>query len=521
MALPPRLYNAKYHISDTILKRQIDAGGVETFRGSGTDYSEQSDNILYVMSYPLERMVALKAFIESVTYNVAKSVDVAEEKDKQDKVISFHEGDLEIDVTLNLPAHSVNEAVNNTAKLEELQRLIMPTSGYRANDFLNFTENMVAPMFFVWFKNIVSSGAYYTDYTKPQNMAVATMKKHGLPCMIDSINYEPDIEMGFFEFNSHRYPKNFKLNLKLTMTQEETKEKEYVIDGFQQGGKYAYGDRGFFPFCVSVGDENDKFNKALSRKTFELSTITMNDLSTRFHGGKSFIDYFFISLDNNKSGDLHNTRYVVLKPFINSFNRENAVNVRYADSKNRVGKIIDADESVTFKNLSYKFNLSVPSEDIAEAKQNCAKVQYLMRMFYRTDSSTSSVYEFSKMYDQWNQNVTENLISRKTRVYSPSFIEGPRPTRTSSSDFQTMFKNSLNLYFTAFSVEVNFEQGFFEDKGRLFPKEMTLNFEFEHDSNDLIKSYDYLEGKYYMQPSQRITDREHLFPYKRKTVKIQ
>ena len=186
MALPPRLYRAKYHIADTILKRQIDADGMETFRGSGTDYSEQSDNILYVMSYPLERMVALKAFIESVTYNVAKSVDTKEEADKQDKVITFHEGDLGIDVMLNLPAHSVNEAVNNTAKLEELQRLIMPTSGYRANDFLNFTENMVAPMFFVWFKNIVSSGAYYTDYTKPQNMAVATMRpRMSIACAIE------------------------------------------------------------------------------------------------------------------------------------------------------------------------------------------------------------------------------------------------------------------------------------------------------------------------------------------------
>ena len=83
--------------------------------------------------------------------------------------------------------------------------------------------------------------------------------------MIESITYEPDVEMGFFEWNSHRYPKNMRLNLKLVMTQEEEISKSYTIDGFKQNGEYALGDKGFFPFCVSVGNKPvDKNNKSLS-----------------------------------------------------------------------------------------------------------------------------------------------------------------------------------------------------------------------------------------------------------------
>ena len=51
----------------------------------------------------------------------------------------------------------------------------------------------------------------------------------------------------------------------------------------------------------------------------------MNSLSTNFSGGKSFKDYFFISLDFDKSAGQAATRYVVLKPFINSFTRTNSV----------------------------------------------------------------------------------------------------------------------------------------------------------------------------------------------------
>ena len=104
-------------------------------------------------------------------------------------------------------------------------------------------------------------------------------------------------------------------------------------------------------------------------------------------------------------------------------------------------------------------------------------------------------------------------------VYSPSFIEGPRPKSVSSSNFDTMFDNSIDLHFTSFTVDINFEMGFFEEGGRLFPKEMTLDFEFVYDSGDLIKTYvaSGIGSDYKMQKSMEIKrSRASCFPIKGK-----
>ena len=36
------------------------------------------------------------------------------------------------------------------------------------------------------------------------------------------------------------------------------------------------------------------------------------------------------------------------------------------------------------KTLDYKLKINIPANSLYEAKKNCAKIQYLMRMFYKT-----------------------------------------------------------------------------------------------------------------------------------------
>lgn len=98
-------------------------------------------------------------------------------------------GDLDIDVVINIPAHSTNEAVNNLAKIEELQKLISPNSGYKekaaygANTIINVDSGtrIVPPVFRVWLKNIVSSGKFYRSYSTPLTMKFNDIMKFGFP----------------------------------------------------------------------------------------------------------------------------------------------------------------------------------------------------------------------------------------------------------------------------------------------------------------------------------------------------
>ena len=68
MELKPGQFGKPYNISDTILDRGFE-NDVETFRGSGTDYSELGTSVIYIASVPLKRVVSLKAFVESAKYN--------------------------------------------------------------------------------------------------------------------------------------------------------------------------------------------------------------------------------------------------------------------------------------------------------------------------------------------------------------------------------------------------------------------------------------------------------------------
>ena len=502
MALKPGKYTSQYNISDTILDR-VKQNDVETFRGSGTDYSELGTSIIYIASVPLKRVVSLKAFIETAKYNITKTTDIAEEMDKNSKVFTAFDGDLDIDVVINIPAHSTNEAVNNLAKVEELQRLISPNSGYRLGDNISnvdVTNGVIPSVFRVWFKNIISSGKEFKDYSTPRTMEFGDIMKHGFPCVIDSVTYEPVLDAGFLELDNFLYPKVIKLNLKLIMEVSQVNIRELPIEGFDPNGNYSKFDNKFFPFCVPLTG---------SKK--------MNELDYGDQGTQN--NAFFMSLETTGQ-----KRWVQFKPFLESFTRTHGTSITYADSKERVGKLIASDQAMTFKDLSYKFKLLIPAKDIAEAKNNCAKIQYLMRMFYRPPQPVDTE-EIGSIHTNSNGSGKKEYVSlsnRRIKVYSPSFIEkAGAAEKHNNLTFDPMYQDGISMFLNGLGVDVNFDVGFFEEAGKLYPKEMSIDLDFMYDSNDLIKTYTLNDGKYSMQSSKIIPqDAEALFPYNRQTSTI-
>ena len=513
--LKPGNYNDEYNISDTILDIASE-NGVETFRGTGTDYSEIGTSIIYIASVPLKRVVALKAFIETAKYNIAKTTDTLEEMDKNSKVFTTFDGDLDIDVTINIPAHSTNEAVNNLAKIEELQRLISPNSGYKIRDpdtrkmytyNVDKTIGVVPSVFRVWFKNIISSGKEFKDYSTPRTMEFGDIMKLGFPCVIDSITYEPVLDAGFLDFDNFLYPKVIKLNLKLIMEVSQVNIRELPIEGFDPNGNYSKFDNKFFPFCVPLTD-----SKKMNKLDYSLDQGTKNNS-------------FFMSLEvDGESGTWGSRRWVQFKPFLESFTRTHGTSITYAESKERVGKLIASDQAMTFKDLSYKFKLLIPAKDLDESKRNCAKIQYLMRMFYRPPQPVDAeeigdIHMVAPHYSSGRKEYV-SLSNRRIKVYSPSFIEKAGADRKHDKlTFKSMYGNGISMFLNGLSVDVNFEVGFFEEAGKLYPKEMSIDLDFMYDSNDLIKTYTLNGGKYAMQSSKE-TKRPHLFPYNRKTVTL-
>lgn len=541
MAIDPKFFSP-YHLSD-IAQGATFKNGKRTFRGYGSDTTDRTDNVIYIGSPALQRAVALKAFIDSYKINFTKETDTKKESDKNSHMYAEFTSDLSFDITLNIPAHSTNESRNNTAKLEELQRLIAPLGSINQVNPKFGTKNNY---FCVWFKNLIHSGEKYSSYPSPSSITFRQLMQHGFFCYIEGVKYEPDMDAGFFEYDdvtderkgAFLFPKNIKLSLTLKFGVELKGKKSLNLTAagvsnarpqyaFSKNGHYSSGDNGRFPFGnLTTTSLNQDFAEVIESPEPDYTTNSMNMIDYRLQGGGSTSNnsFLFISLlvkkDNMKDStrvddDSSRKRWIKFKGYINSFSRDHKVNLpTLQNDKNRIlGKPIDMDSETTFEALDYSINITVPASDLDEAKRNCAKIQYLMRMFFRkyTPAQRTRV-----------DNSSTNNDKHALRFYSPSFIESPKTTTYYANDFETMYDNSLELYLTNMEIDIDIEAGFFEENGYLWPKVFSLNLQMSYMSGDLITNYASGVDGYSMLTGSAGTYKgsEHLFPFPRQTSKI-
>ncbi|HAI37621.1 MAG TPA: hypothetical protein DCM40_05600, partial [Maribacter sp.] len=113
----PSAYSV-YNLSENFM-----ASIEDTFRGTGDDNSLTNSKIIHIGAAATERIIAFTAFVESYKINLQKEVDEERAASSTTTYLTDVDGNLSINLSLNIPAHSTNEAVNNVAKIEELQRL--------------------------------------------------------------------------------------------------------------------------------------------------------------------------------------------------------------------------------------------------------------------------------------------------------------------------------------------------------------------------------------------------------------
>lgn len=550
-----------YNLSQNFL------GSIEgSFRGTGDDTSLTNSKIIHIGSMATERMIAFTAFIESYKINLQKEVTEAHDHDKAGTFFTDVDGNLSISLTINIPAHSVNESVNNIAKLEELQRLIKTGEW---TDIVNISPigGVNTPLLLVHFANLITNSRAVKSF---KINSFSDLIKKGYPCFVDSIVFEPDVEAGFFEFHHGKtkskdrnflYPKNIKLSLELKYESVNTHsvandyKDKLVISSFTSKGQFKQEnyvkkrllddgssisellekrvDDGMFPFHAN-GIKN--FGENLQK----MSIKKMNDLSVNSLGEKidSFIFVGFHSDDasnNEKSilelkqnkDFLHNDfsyKHVMFKPSITSFKRSlNVTNNESGTERSTPSSAIFSElGSSAFKSLDYDIGFDLVSNSLAEAYQNCAKIQYLMRLFLKKNYSNSEAIE------QAGKNIG---ISNTVHVYVPSFIESGKGGQSLSYDAKNILENkSVILQFINLNVEVDMESGFYEDGEKLFPKKMSISCTFKSGNENMILGYNYSfhdekEPQWELAIPATGTgpwdaSEPWLFPYNRKTVKI-
>lgn len=556
--------SGKYNISGIVYNPVTNSAGQEVFRGYGSDTSNRSDDIIYFYSRPLERVVSFKGFLESLKVNLTRQTEESSDADKIENILIAFNGEANIDFTINIPAHSTNEAKNNVAKIEELQRLIAPldpTTIGGSPAFYSFEGDTTYQVFNIFFKNLISSGFPYDGYPKPfeSSLTNSQLLQKGFPCAIENINYEPDFDAGFFEIDNLNLPKNIKLTINAILEVGEipdsidnnTVNVYRPIEGFLDTGHYGERDYGGFPFGVrAVSGGSIRENAVIESLPYVSSTVTTKTMNDNMTRGKS--DGLFISfpIRQNTETDVveggNRKRYVYFDPFLKSFSRDHAVHLFYAETKTiSVGKSLHATVPSTFKNLKYTVAIDIPARNLNESIKNCAKIQYLTRMFYKASYSDplkaalDRINSFSNTIAEDDEFVgpvatpgspVSDFIKKNGRfvkVYLPGYIEKPNASRKPPTDFSGKYSNSLDLAIMDLNFDIDMDMGFFERNGNLYPKAITLNLTMVSTDGQLIKNY-YMEDQtasneidiYEIEKAASGVAQgfEHLFPFNRKTV---
>ena len=512
------------------------------------DYSKERYEEIVIGSAPLERIVSFKSFLNSYTIKLDKESNVESEANKNFSIIHEKGSKLTITLGLDIPAMDVHEAMVNSGKIEELQRLILGSKWganpgsppFRTTTFRNVSQKsgITTPLFYVYYRNLVNSGRTplperITDF---KDLMFA-----GFTCYIDNIQYSPVHDMGHFEQDGKLYPKALSLTLTLNY-EDQTLFDEYhplknmkALQPFQLNGHYSYYDSGLFPFCVDSTSNDIKVR--LDDVQFDkLYTDDVNDIKTPT-GTISTVatprinTYIFISntvgYEVKKNPLLkRKPRWVVFRPFIEDFSRKVSTKIEQADNGNSSIFSKVNQTGVTFESIDYTLKFNVPSESLVEAKKNCVKVQYLMRMFLKKyDDGTKLLSRL----ENGNRMEVEDYIS-KLMFYIPSMVERPNsgPPANSGNRYH-MFERAIPLYMKDLDVEFDMEAGFFTEGVRLYPKVMTISMNMLYNRNDMIRNYtvnlDNNNNNYYELPEFQTRspidkDEYPFFPLDKKTIKI-
>jgi len=527
------------------------------YRAFGSDYSDAGGEVLYIGSVPLERMVTFKAFFESIKLNLQKEVEILKKETQNFSIIKERVGELSFDITLNVPAHGTNEARNNLAKIAELQRLIIPgdwsrqpatgtTSERRIVIGASNRTEVVNPFFVVFFKNIINGGIDYSGNNPIKSFG--DLFALGFPCYIEEVNYKPDMSSGHFKIDEHLYPKNIKLTLSLKYESLALKpEKGEVLSSFLRNGHYSPRDTSLFPFLLKVGNRNQNIEEApsflnnpsqIDFTKEKMNNIFVNDRRLLNEKMDSYIYISNIRDPMNEDGSSPTAsvgenqtgvnRYVVFKPIIEEFSRN--IKTKISSDEKAVNESVYnhvADGGFTFEALEYSLKFKTVSTSIQEAKKNAAKIQYLARMFYKKkeDGNLFDVQTPSRNHSIPRKSAFSHLL-----FYVPSMVEMPGSSHDLTQNEIEMFKRAVPLFLKDLSFDMAIESGFFEENGKLYPKECSIAMTMINDNPNSIAPY-YLTGipedeiytvtplgnedaKYFSD------DVAHLFPYNRKTSKI-
>jgi hypothetical protein len=207
-----------------------------TYRDLVQSYVNSTGAELEIKSMISSRKVKFPAFLTNISQDFKSSWNSEAVFGRMDPIVSFQNTTRTVALAFNVPAASVNEAIQNQAKFSTLSQMLYPAYLKSRDVFTGDAGNSVVTSFDTF--NAVTGET--TTTSNFDNINVRTMAKSplvrvkfgnlvraqdgadGLLGWIDGFSFKPTLSLGMFaEGNGNFYAKNFEVSFTLNVLHDE------------------------------------------------------------------------------------------------------------------------------------------------------------------------------------------------------------------------------------------------------------------------------------------------------------
>jgi hypothetical protein len=343
-------------------------------------------------------------------------------------------------VSLDILAHSVNEALVNIKRINELDKIY---KSVEHNPSVG-TKFLLKNMLYVSLSNLLTAttGGDIPDKD--------TLKDVGVPCFMETFSFSIDKDLGMFEYAGDLLPKKYTMELKFKVSNASygaVKKGRYLWLPLNVDGENRDGDTKTFPFGI---------------------TGTRGRIGT--DGSQEWTNNHKASI---YIGGISNKFFMTFKPFLNSFDWGYSYQGMKIKEVTNVGGGIQYDGSNAKTKITHKLGFSVLSHSVNQGRNNMWKLQKFIRFcdqFYPSPTRLSD--------GSWSWPVT-------TKATAPSMLlmfnnlNSRKKVDSTISSRDSMLNYSKQYYIKGVSFDFDLSMGMFEDSGMLYFKKYDISLDLE------------------------------------------
>jgi len=190
---------------------------------SAEAYANSGDYYVHIKGLHNTVSVKFKAIISNFKDSLATKFSAEEVYGRIDPIMTFQGTTRKISMTLEIPASDAQQAQQNFQSLSQLMASQYP--GYQVAG--SATSISTAPLHKIKFANWVTSGG-----------TQGSVNEAGLVVAMEGVSFSPNLEAGVIEDNSKLLPKQFDLELQMTVL--HTDQIGWNPDGWVGNRRYPY-----------------------------------------------------------------------------------------------------------------------------------------------------------------------------------------------------------------------------------------------------------------------------------------